>query len=438
MSWTMRGVGAAALVTLQMVLVVAAGAAPLAIKIAAKDSGLGAAELKDLRGLRKAVRHSKYADKFFQTRTFGTEEREGGDGAGGHETVFVHGEMDRVIPGMRDRLTALAVQADATAGWGVLKGTVPNPRCLELIRYHAAADTATLTNLDSLGWHSDGATLITMVVMLSSEDNFEGGAVELRGDEAGEQYMLRPGDALMWKGWTSHRVTPVTRGVREVFVAEWWSGADCAVTLQPRDDDSVEGLKLALGLSPDSAYLHRELGATLCIQLPCKSPDLANEAEALLRTAVDLAPRDATAALYLGRFLHPSPYWSTHTEAENQIRRSHALDPNVVGELPEWLQNPKHVPLVCQLFNAAVCDKVPIELVGKFVAVLNVFVVLVIASPVILWAMFQEDGSSNRRVPKAKEHPRAHSESSGNQQGRHGPSKARKGKRTQANGREHR
>ena len=62
-----------------------------------------------------------------------------------------------------------------------------------------------------------------MVVMLSPSEEYSGGAVELRrsdaaGARADERYELRRGDALAWKGWASHRVSPVRDGAREVFV----------------------------------------------------------------------------------------------------------------------------------------------------------------------------------------------------------------------------
>jgi hypothetical protein len=111
---------------------------------------------------------------------------------------------------------------------------------------------------------------MTMVIMLSAPNEFAGGAVEFRrstgaGAAADERYSLLPGDALGWKGWTSHRVAPVTDGVREVFVVEWWVEEECADTLQPRGPDSGAGIRHALGLDPGSGCLHRLHGESISV-----------------------------------------------------------------------------------------------------------------------------------------------------------------------------
>jgi predicted 2-oxoglutarate/Fe(II)-dependent dioxygenase YbiX len=84
---------------------------------------------------------------------------------------------------------------------------------------------------------------MTMAVMLSGPDEYEGGAIELeQPPEAAphsggsfrpplppaeeprrvERHTPTRGEAVAWRGWTLHRIVPVTRGTREVFVVEWY------------------------------------------------------------------------------------------------------------------------------------------------------------------------------------------------------------------------
>ena len=147
--------------------------------------------------------------------------------------------------------------------------------------------------------------MLTMVIMLSPPSDFSGGAVELRSQdgEVVERHTLEPGETLSWRGWTTHRVVPLQSGVREVFVVEWWTEADAAVTLDPRGEDSAQGIMHALESDPESAFLFRWLGEAICEQLPCKSPDAAEAAERAYRRAAQLDPKDATTVHHLGYFL---------------------------------------------------------------------------------------------------------------------------------------
>ena len=183
-------------------------------------SGLTPGNLAALRGLRQAVLESKHADQFVKNRTFGVN-------GTGQETVFLQEQLDAHLPELRPALRRLAAQLDESAGWGALPGAdgpALTMRCVELLRYSGGA-----TGTEGVGWHADGATLMTMVILLSDPEEFSGGAVEFRRSTAAdavtdERFELRAGDALGWRGWTSHRVAPLTRGVREVFVVEWWVG----------------------------------------------------------------------------------------------------------------------------------------------------------------------------------------------------------------------
>jgi len=46
---------------------------------------------------------------------------------------------------------------------------------------------------DSTGWHGDGATLITLAVMLTDAKDYDGGAVEFYENSIKERYELAAG-----------------------------------------------------------------------------------------------------------------------------------------------------------------------------------------------------------------------------------------------------
>lgn len=283
-------------------------------------------DLQTLRQLRENVAASEDADILVQNRTFGI-------GGAGHETIFLHDHLDGKLPHIRQHLKQLAKEAYAIAGWSGIPEVDLEARCLELIRYKGNNQT------NDIGWHADGATLLTMAVMLSKLEEYSGGQVELRqanNIDADERYELSFGQAIAWRGWTNHRVSPVTSGLREVFVVEWWLDADCSVTRQPRADDSVEGVRRALQLDDTSANLNRWLGELLCDQLPCRD-DIEAEAEAAFRRAQKLAAKEATATHALGNFLIGSEGVLQRAEGLRYLRHAHALDPTVARPPPPEL-----------------------------------------------------------------------------------------------------
>jgi len=210
---------------------------------------------------------------------------------------------------------------DQVTGWNVTKGLAKHnvtrdaisapqsltARCIEFVSYRAGAKSE---RSGSLGWHSDGETLLTMAVMLSASSDFSGGAIEFMNDDldntVNETHSLDLGDVLAWRGWTYHRVLPVTSGVREVLIVEWWSNADCSESHVQRDGDTRNGLKRAIMVDPTSSYLYSALGTLICKRLPCDDEADAQEAENVLRKAAKLSPRNPrrlrSLALFLGGY----------------------------------------------------------------------------------------------------------------------------------------
>lgn len=76
----------------------------------------------------------------------------------------------------------------------------------------------------SLGWHQDDGAFVSMVVMLSEPEEYEGGAFQLQDLEGHIHTVqgLHKGEAIVWRSWRRHRVTPVLKGKRHVLVMEFW------------------------------------------------------------------------------------------------------------------------------------------------------------------------------------------------------------------------
>ena len=96
-------------------------------------------------------------------------------------------------------------------------------RCVE---YHSVRVGGALADKD----HYDWGSLVTLDIMLSKSDEFEGGGFYC-ADEAGETKRQSfgdglPGDAIMFCSHKKHHVLPVKSGLRRVVVIEFWQGVE--------------------------------------------------------------------------------------------------------------------------------------------------------------------------------------------------------------------
>ena len=95
-------------------------------------------------------------------------------------------------------------------------------RCVELHRYAVGAG---LMDRE----HKDSGSSLTMSVMLSAAEAFDGGTFLTWGAGDAKDTPIRHevarGDGLLFRSEEHHNVAPVTRGVREVIVIELWPGA---------------------------------------------------------------------------------------------------------------------------------------------------------------------------------------------------------------------
>ena len=74
---------------------------------------------------------------------------------------------------------------------------------------------------DVLGKHQPPVRKISMTLLLSPENEFEGGELEFMSN--GKTAKLKQGQAIFFASWLQHRVKPVTRGERKSLVM-WFGG----------------------------------------------------------------------------------------------------------------------------------------------------------------------------------------------------------------------
>lgn len=81
-------------------------------------------------------------------------------------------------------------------------------------------------------WHTDGSKKddkgvprkLSMVMMLSEPDEFEGGELQVKASDVDETLEMKKGRAWFFPSYILHRVTPVTKGLRKTAVM--WVGGE--------------------------------------------------------------------------------------------------------------------------------------------------------------------------------------------------------------------
>jgi PKHD-type hydroxylase len=74
---------------------------------------------------------------------------------------------------------------------------------------------------DVMGKHQPPVRKISMTLLLSPENEFEGGELEFMSK--GKRAKLKQGQAIFFASWLQHRVKPVTKGERKSLVM-WFGG----------------------------------------------------------------------------------------------------------------------------------------------------------------------------------------------------------------------
>jgi len=250
----------------------------------------------------------------------------------GHNVTFMHTVFPAMLPELLSRLRCLTIAADELQGWGVVS-RVPrdmlSPRVIELITYDAGnSQGGGAANDANLGWHSDLGSLLTTGVTLSPPEDYDGGVFEVQPQPGSPSVSISGGlgDAVIWKSWDTHRVSPVTRGRRQVLVVEWWHGPP------NRDPQALRGIRatrssavyqarsyqLAVDVDPANGVARLNMGTWL------QGEERSVEALSSFREAIKLDPTSKMARSKLGRLLNKR---GQTDEAVVAFRAGLALDP---------------------------------------------------------------------------------------------------------------
>merc|ERR1712032_1374054 len=112
---------------------------------------------------------------------------------------------------------------DRKLKWNLLDDDSYQTKCIEYIQYQEKGD--------NLGWHCDMGSLVTIVIMLSHPDEYDGGTFqckELKQGYDGKYTEVGPIDVALSSGdivvfasdKCNHRVTDLIDGQRTVLVME--------------------------------------------------------------------------------------------------------------------------------------------------------------------------------------------------------------------------
>ncbi len=131
--------------------------------------------------------------------------------------------MDRADPRLQwlyDRIDNWGLQANANAFGFDLTGY----HQVQFTEYDAA-------NAGGYNWHDDNTwkhpapfdRKMSMVIQLSPRASYEGGQLELKNDPLPPDTFTQQGDVIFFPAFNTHRVLPLTQGVRHSLVT-WFVG----------------------------------------------------------------------------------------------------------------------------------------------------------------------------------------------------------------------
>jgi hypothetical protein len=122
---------------------------------------------------------------------------------------------------------------------GLVKGADANNPCWHtwqpsftprVVEYHKYIAGGGLTKKH----HFDEGSCFTMVIMLSAQDEFQGGGFKTwEADETWCYHDLRQGDCLIIPSYKFHSVDTLTGGRRNVIIMEIWDGAEGCEDARP-------------------------------------------------------------------------------------------------------------------------------------------------------------------------------------------------------------
>lgn len=139
-----------------------------------------------------------------------------------HSILYLHADrtMQKAEPKLLSKLLQTLRDVDKEKWHVIEKDMEVVPRVIE---YHTYVKGGGVTLKD----HFDEGSLITTIIMLANESEYEGGRIQTwEADESFTDYALKRGDCLVFPSHKFHCVTQVTKGCRHNVVIEWWDGPE--------------------------------------------------------------------------------------------------------------------------------------------------------------------------------------------------------------------
>lgn len=141
----------------------------------------------------------------------------------GHTVTYLDRIFNRYAGSVYTKMMDFCKSVDRKMKWDLLEEDSYQTKCIEYIQYQQKGD--------NLGWHCDMGSLVTIVIMLSSPSEYEGGSFQCRKLKKGYdgKYIegqavdvpLNKGDIVVFASdKCNHRVTDLIKGKRTVLVME--------------------------------------------------------------------------------------------------------------------------------------------------------------------------------------------------------------------------
>ena len=142
------------------------------------------------------------------------------------KTTYLHSghwAKDR-IPHLLNHILRTAKEIDQSNKWHVMKNR--SQLNFRTIEFHEYTEGGGLLNWRDK--HFDDGSLITIDIMLTDTNEFEGGALVFPSNHEATPYEpdFEQGDAVFFLSHKFHNVTPLRKGRRQVLVCEIWDGPE--------------------------------------------------------------------------------------------------------------------------------------------------------------------------------------------------------------------
>ena len=135
------------------------------------------------------------------------------DQVNGHTVTYLDRIFNRYAPNIYNKMLKYCQFADNYCKWNLLFDDAFGTKCIEYIQYKEKGD--------NLGWHCDMGSLVTIVIMLTNSNQYQGGIFQTRYLNKTINIPLECGDIVVFSSdKCNHRVTNLIQGKRVVLCME--------------------------------------------------------------------------------------------------------------------------------------------------------------------------------------------------------------------------